>query len=368
MTRRFGNRTTDSGAPKHARSDRTAGKARWLALLAVLVWLGISGIGGPLVGRLSEVQKNDNAAFLPVGAESTEVTDQIAGFTDTSSIPYLLVVDAPENLVTAKELVSQIPTLPLAAIGDKAVIGDYLRGPVLGPVPSQDGAAALIVVNLDAVTAAETLNETTPLYETALALREAEGKAFPEGGPAAYVTGPGGILADFVTIFLGVDGLLLGVALLVVLVILLVVYRSPVLPFAVLLSGVFGLSLAALVIFPLAKADAIDLSGQSQGILFILMEQRRFADAFAELDRYDATYPNQYVRAERAFLAWRAGERPTVASFLAAAPGGAPLNRSSPAGQPSSSACSVCSCRTWAAPRDLAPSAPWELSGPWPPH
>ena len=319
MTRRFGNRTTDSGAPKHARSDRTAGKARWLALLAVLVWLGISGIGGPLVGRLSEVQKNYNAAFLPVGAESTEVTDQIAGFTDTSSIPYLLVVEAPgalapENLVTAKELVSQIPTLPLAAIGDKAVIGDYLRGPVLGPVPSQDGAAALIVVNLDAVTAAETLNETTPLYETALALREAEGKAFPEGGPAAYVTGPGGILADFVTIFLGVDGLLLGVALLVVLVILLVVYRSPVLPFAVLLSGVFGLSLAALVIFPLAKADAIDLSGQSQGILFILVVGAATDYALLLVSRYREElhdHESTWVAMRRA---WRGAVEPILAS------------------------------------------------------
>ncbi len=57
-----------------------------------------------------------------------------------------------------------------------------------------------------------------------------------------------------------------------------------------------------------------------QGIVFILAEQRRFAEAVAELDRYDATYPNQQVRAERAFLAWRAGEAPTVASFPATPP------------------------------------------------
>lgn len=57
-----------------------------------------------------------------------------------------------------------------------------------------------------------------------------------------------------------------------------------------------------------------------QGTLFILAEQKRFAEAVAELDRYDATYPNQQVRAERAFLAWRAGEAPTVASFPAAPP------------------------------------------------
>ena len=42
-------------------------------LLALVAWLGLAGVGGPLVGRLSEVQKNDNASFLPRSAESTEV-------------------------------------------------------------------------------------------------------------------------------------------------------------------------------------------------------------------------------------------------------------------------------------------------------
>ena len=42
---------------------------RWLGLLAVLIWFVIGGVGGPLVGRLAEVQKNDNASFLPESAE-----------------------------------------------------------------------------------------------------------------------------------------------------------------------------------------------------------------------------------------------------------------------------------------------------------
>ena len=63
--------------------------------------------------------------------------------------------------------------------------------------------------------------------------------------------------ADFVTAFGGIDGILLGVALGVVFLILLIVYRSPILPFAVLLTAVFGLAAAALVIFPLAKSGTI---------------------------------------------------------------------------------------------------------------
>lgn len=52
-----------------------------------------------------------------------------------------------------------------------------------------------------------------------------------------------------------------------------------------------------------------------QGILFILVEQRRFAEARTEMDRFDAAYPAQQIRAERAFLAWRTGEAPAVADF-----------------------------------------------------
>ena len=90
-------------------------------------------------------------------------------------------------------------------------------------------------------------------------------------GLKGYVGGPGGLIADFAAAFAGIDGILLGVALLVVLVILLIVYRSPILPFAVLLSAVFGLSAASLVVYQLALNDVITLSGQSQGILFILV-------------------------------------------------------------------------------------------------
>ncbi len=92
----------------------------------------------------------------------------------------------------------------------------------------------------------------------------------PEG-LTAVVGGPGGVLGDFIEAFGEIDGILLLVALSVVLVILLVVYRSPVLPFVVLLTAVLALGVASAAVYWLAKADVLDLSGQSQGILFILV-------------------------------------------------------------------------------------------------
>src|SRR5699024_11420607 len=90
-------------------------------------------------------------------------------------------------------------------------------------------------------------------------------------GLSMLVTGPAGQAADLSAAFAGIDGLLLLVAGGVVAVILVVVYRSPLLPLAVLISAVLALALAGAAVYGLASAGALTLDGQSQGILFILV-------------------------------------------------------------------------------------------------
>jgi RND superfamily putative drug exporter len=90
-------------------------------------------------------------------------------------------------------------------------------------------------------------------------------------GIEVFVTGPAGFTADLVEAFSGIDGILLVVALLAVLVILIVVYRSLLLPIAVLSTSLFALTVALLTVWWLAKAEVLLLSGQTQGILFILV-------------------------------------------------------------------------------------------------
>ena len=93
----------------------------------------------------------------------------------------------------------------------------------------------------------------------------------PEQLEDIYVTGPAGQIADLSGAFAGIDGVLLLVAVLAVFVILIVVYRSPLLPILVLLTSVFALCAAIFVIWHLAKGGALALNGQVQGILFILV-------------------------------------------------------------------------------------------------
>jgi RND superfamily putative drug exporter len=289
------------------------------ALVAVLVWLGLAGAGGPLVGRLSEVQRNDNASFLPAQAESTTVMHEVSRFSDSQALPFILVMEA-DGQVTRKQqqaaaaYLSSVPWLPLPALGADRTLGGFLTDAPRAVVPSKDGRALLLVVPLDADRADDAVNDTTPLAAAADALRETARRSLEPAGLKTYLSGPGGFTADLVTAFAGIDGILLAVALGVVFVILLVVYRSPVLPLAVLVTAVFGLSLAALAVFPLAKAGTIDLSGQSQGILFILVVGAATDYSLLLVSRYKEELHDQASTWVAMRKAWRAAVEPIAAS------------------------------------------------------
>jgi len=312
-----------TGEPEAAERAKPAGRTRLtrviVLLLILFAWVGLAGIGGPLVGRLSEVQTNDNASFLPKSAESTEVGKLAARFSSTDALPYFVVVERPAGLrpsdsAAVKSFIAGIPSLPFEVEGYS--LGQFLAQPQTPPVaiPSQDGKALLVPVLIDATKAAETIGTSSPLFEGATALRASAAKTLTPQGLAVYVAGPGGILADFVTAFAGIDGILLIVALGVVFVILLVVYRSPILPIAVLITAVFGLAAAAMVIYPLAKNDVIELNGQSQGILSILVVGAATDYSLLLVARYREELHQHPSKWKAMAVAWRASVAPIAAS------------------------------------------------------
>ncbi|MFP5334309.1 MAG: MMPL family transporter [Actinomycetes bacterium] len=295
---------------------------RGLALvLALVAWLAVAGAGGPLVGRLSEVQNNDNASFLPETAESTAVAELSARFASEESLPFFVVVER-EGGLTAQDRqaigawVAGLPDLEIEVEGaDPVPVGDLLADAPGGAVPSEDGEAAFVPVLVDADAAARNLADgESSLFGIAGTLRESLGEDLAGDGLDGWVAGPGGVLADLVTAFAGIDGLLLQITLTVVFVILLLVYRSPVLPLAALLSSLFALSAAGLVVYPLADSAVIDLNGQSQGILFILVVGAATDYALLLVARYREElhdHESRYVAMRRA---WRASLAPIAAS------------------------------------------------------
>ncbi|PZU48721.1 MAG: hypothetical protein DI566_02625 [Microbacterium sp.] len=281
-------------------TSRAVTPSRWLRIgipaLLVLIWLIGGSIGGPYFGKVDEVATNDQSSFLPSSAEATQVQERLADFTGGDTIPAVVVVTG-DGALTDTQL-ADIDDLA-AAIGDVEGVGDI--SPAL---PSEDGEAAQLFVPI--LTAGD-------VGETVEAVREAISEELPDGLDA-WVTGPAGFTADLVKGFLGIDGLLLAVALGAVFVILVIVYRSPLLPILVLLTSTFALCVALLTVWWLAKAGVFVLNGQAQGILFILVIGA--ATDYALL--YVARFREAIARGERRWdatsSAWRGAFEPVVAS------------------------------------------------------
>jgi RND superfamily putative drug exporter len=245
-------------------------------MLVVLMWFLLTGVFGPLFGKLSSVQENNNSSFLPKGAEATQASELIQTFSgkDSFSIPALVLFEGkatPENLQAINSHLDAIGELTLA--GTTAKIADYLApGQRITAFPSEDGNAILANVPLDGNSLTKLLpNEEPVLPAIVEALREDLGPLAKENNLTAYVTGPGGIFGDLFGAFGDIDSTLLLTTLGVVAVILIVVYRSPILWIIPLLSALFALSTAGGIVYLLAKNDIIDVDGQSQGILSVLV-------------------------------------------------------------------------------------------------
>lgn len=271
-------------------SNGVRGIGRGLAVLAVAAaWLAVGTFGGMAQGQLSQVQTNDSAAFLPSSAESTRAAERAGAFTTEESLPVLVVLAGDDGgplgadaLAAVQPVVAALPDVALPgadpAAGDPATIGEVLAAdPVV--VPSEDGEALLVPLSVDAAAADLSLADDESVVGALVqAVRDtladdlgATADTAGEAGLRAWVTGPGGFVADLTNAFGGIDGVLLLVALGAVLVILVLVYRSPFLPLAVIVTAVFALCAAALAVYHLADAGALTLNGQAQGILSILV-------------------------------------------------------------------------------------------------
>ena len=247
-----------------------------VSVLVVIAWFMVTGFFGPLFGKLSSVQENNNSSFLPKGAEATLAADEIAKFSDGQSFnfPTLVLYEGEATPAALAAINAHLPSIGnLKLDGTEATIGEYLVEDVpITAFPSVDGKAILVNVPLDGESIAKLLENEKPVLPAVVeALREDVAKIAKEQGLTPYVTGPGGLLGDLFGAFGTLDSTLLLTTLGVVAVILIVVYRSPILWVIPLLTSLFALSTAGGIVYLLAKEDIIDVDGQSQGILSVLV-------------------------------------------------------------------------------------------------
>ncbi|MBI4901500.1 MAG: MMPL family transporter [Actinobacteria bacterium] len=189
---------------------RTLTSRVWSVVIALIAVLG-SGLVIGLVGVAThDAHPTDG---YPNGSDSRAAVQLAQSLPGTDSLAAVVVFSRTDKLTAddlsyAKGRLTASGSLPGVSVG----------GPL---VPSKDGTAAvatLTVAGTATVTARDTVTEIRSLL--------AEGRPV---GLSAQVTGPAGIIADLAKVFDGANFRLLGTTALVVALLLIVTYRSPVL-------------------------------------------------------------------------------------------------------------------------------------------
>ncbi|AOP51973.1 MMPL family transporter [Brevibacterium aurantiacum] len=260
----------DSAQPTKQRAPIPARRSL-IALFAVLLvaWVAIAGVGGPYFGKISEVATNDRSSFLPESAESTKAQALIDQFSDLDYVPAIVVLEDKDGL-------SKDSTTDLEDLAERLDDEGLLAAAASPVIPSADGEALELILPVSTDTTGDDVEQIRSIIAGTFPIATAADS--PTGdvdsvptSADVYVTGPGGFSADLTSAFAGIDGILLLVALIAVFVILIIVYRSPLLPVIVLFTSVAALSASIFVIWHLADAGILLINGQVQGILFILV-------------------------------------------------------------------------------------------------
>ena len=248
-------RITDLG---HRLADLPGGRrAKW-AVLAV--WVIVFMVMGPLAGKFEDAQQNDPADYLPAKAESVKAIEELEDFPSGDIADAITVFNRdgglePSDEAGIEEVRSGINTSAFEEAGDTPP-----------PIISEDGTSALLITPI-------TVKDGTNEAGEALVDVTDEIKDDIEDLPVgleAKVTGPAGFSADAIAVFEQIDGALLYATALLVLILLIVIYRSPIfwlIPFfSVILAEVTSRGSGYL----LAEAG-VTVTGQSGGILPVLV-------------------------------------------------------------------------------------------------
>ncbi|MZD09306.1 MMPL family transporter [Streptomyces sp. SID5785] len=274
------------------------GKRRAVPWVLLALWIGVLALAGPFAGRLGDVQHNKAVDYLPASADSTQVAklqDKLPGGESTDLV---LVyhrdggLTAADRTAAARQVASVDARFDLVETprGIPSASGDTLMYPVASTGPGTDEKARDTFVD----------GVRDLAHDTG-------------GGLGVDVGGPGALATDAGEVYQSLDGPLLYTTVAVVALLLILIYRSPFLwlvPLAV--AGVADF-LSMGVAYGLNQAFGTTISGQSQGVMTILVFGAGTDYALLIVSRYR----EELRRVERPHDAMRAALRGCGPAVLA---------------------------------------------------
>lgn len=231
-------------------------RTKWLVLV---LWLIVVAVAFPLAQKLTDAQDNDATSWLPGSAESTQVFNSAKAFRP-EEVPAIVVYARDGGLTVADKQKIDADATAMRALSADGIQGARVQGPRFDPRAT--AAQILVPIKMDK-------NGWNHIADAVDRLRDRSGTG--DSGLQVHITGPGGTSADFAKAFSGIDSTLLFSALAVVVVMLLITYRSPTLLLVPVISVVWALSAAQALIYLLARHAGLTVNGQSAGILTVLV-------------------------------------------------------------------------------------------------
>ncbi len=237
---------------------------KWIVLVA---WIIIFGVAGGLSSKLTGVQNNEASSWLPASAESTKVLEELSSTVDPNEIPTLVVYHrdsglTDEDFAAMDEQAAEISHID--GVTDEGVLSPNVAQEQNIPVQlvSDDGQVAYLYFTFNF--GQNGWNDIPPAADEVREIAQID-------GVTVHLAGYGGQAADSAEAFEGIDTNLILATLVVVIVILLLTYRSPFLWLLPIIGAVVAFVTSSGVVYLLAKYADLTVNAQSQAIMGILV-------------------------------------------------------------------------------------------------
>ena len=250
-------------------------RTRWLTLL---LWLALAGVMGALLPSASRME-SQNPANLPATAQSI-VADSLQQkvFGGKGEMAGILVFYRKSGLTAVDyrgiaSFLSQLAQHPLPGEISKPAFAGLPVQTLASLAKGRGSTLAVPLVFHDTSDTARLGRVLTSMgrqlkliFSHNLLLVSDKGN-----GLAARFTGPAGIAADAAGLFKNADITLLAGTTMLILILLLAIYRSPMLPFIPLVAVGFAFAVTSSLLGALARAHVIVIDAETVSIMTVLM-------------------------------------------------------------------------------------------------
>src|SRR5688572_10539579 len=286
-------------------------RAKWVVFLVWLVAIFVAAGPAQLPTKFADAENNESTSFLPGDAESTKALTATEELQGGELAPAVIVYARESGLtpadfakiredvqrLTSKRYPAVVPDGSTAAAGGQggsaeegpaaeggqAPAGGEQAGrlpegcggptteipgqpsgysPFVGPLCSQDGKAAIVTAYLKGEGEGDQILDPVKFWRDTV--------SDPGGGLEVKITGGAGYAADAIEVFESINGTLLLAAITLVIVLLILIYRSPIFLFVPLAAVIFAEILARSVGYGLSELG-VTINGQSSAIMSIMV-------------------------------------------------------------------------------------------------